>query len=346
MSISEQTTSSLQKSGGGTKRFIGACLLGGLLLFVAFLRFVPLPHLDPFGVQRKLNEERFKVEQAEKRRAEEERQRRLKAAETEITGMIEGAHAQMFDTIKIGRGKAANVLTKQKTQIPELTAKVDEKLQGHGNALKLVKFMAKDKVTGTHETQHYLQEAFQPVVSSFAHVEGDLQQVLKECDDSLNLQAANLQAGIAQVLDTEGFKAADLGLEGSLQSLSADSVDQVMKASIRFAIATVEVAIEALLIKTTYETVSKLLAKAVAKEVGSLSIGAGGAAIPVVDIFTTVIAVGGTAWTLYDVYSAVEELKKVDPVIRAGLVDSVAKMEKKSDEAFCGLEKAVAGLCK
>jgi hypothetical protein len=161
----------------------------------------------------------------------------------------------------------------------------------------------------------------------------------------LNVEATKLQAATANVLDVEGFKATDLGVEDALNRLNVATTTQSFEATIKAATATVEVVIEALLIKTTFETLTKLLAKAVAKEAASLTIGAGGAAIPGVDIVTTTIAVGGTLLTAYDVYGAVEEMKKVEPTIRGNLNDSVQAIEKKTEAAFTSLDQTVGILC-
>jgi len=110
-------------------------------------------------------------------------------------------------------------------------------------------------------------------------------------------------------------------------------------------VATLEVAIEAVLIKTTYSALTKLLAKAVSKEVTSLAIGAEGAPIPVVDVVTSLIAVAGTAWTAYDVHHAVQEMKNTDPEIRNSLGESLDLLEHKTNDAFASLRMAAAVLC-
>ena len=275
------------------KKFIVACALGGLLVVVALSRFVKPPDFSPEMIQKTLNEERLKAEQELKHRTEAERQQRIKAAKDKVTKLTNDAYGHMKEIVNKAHNKTDYIIGRHEAGIPDLTTKVNEKLQGYSNAVGLVRRMAEDKVRGTQKTQDYLQEAFRPVMESEVKTEAELRQALKDCAYELNIEAAKLQADTANVLNVEGFNAADLGVEDALTRLYTTTTKQSFEASIMATSATVEVVVEALLIKTTFETISKLLAKAVAKEAGSLVVGAGGAAIPIVYVITTIIAVGG-----------------------------------------------------
>jgi hypothetical protein len=324
------------------KKFIVTCLLGGLLVVVALLRFIHPPEIDPNEVERVRAEERQKAEKEMKQRAEEDRQKRINAAKTNVTSMTMKANIRMKEIIRAARKNADFIINSHEERIPDLTSKVNEKLQGYSNAMGLAGRMAEDKIRGNSKTQDYLLEAFIPVMQAQVQTEGALRNVLKDCAYELNKEAANLQIATANVLATEGFEAADLGVKESFNRLSTETSHKTLETSIKTATATLEVAVEALLVKTTFETLSRVLAKAVAREAGSLAIGAGGATIPGVDIVTTAITIGGTAWTAYDVYAAVDELKKVEPAIRGGIKESTQVLEKKTGEAFNSLDQTVA----
>ena len=320
-----------------------ACLLGGLFILVALLRFIPLEQLNPFAAQY-LRKQKI-IEAQAKERAEDERRRRLQAADKKISELMESSQRRMLEMIGESQAKAEIIITKQRNQIPKMADALKEKLEGYNNAVLLVKLMATDKVYGSHQTQDYLQSAFQPVFRSQAQAEGELRLLITDCNNSLNLEAAKLQASMAQVLNGEGFQSSDLGLEENLRRLSGDTTKHILQSSLGAIGATLEVGIEALLIRTTYETLCKLLAKVVTKEATSVTVGAAGAPFPVIDIFTTAIAVGGTIWTAWDVHKAVGELEKTEPVIRAGLTESVNLLKSNSDKAYSSLRQTVAELC-
>ena len=324
------------------KKLLAAGLLGGLMVTVALLRFLPLP-LTYFSTFESWTRETAPKQGADSQAAAHDRDLRLQIADQRFQNITRDAQVHMLATVKAARDETEKILAHQRHNIPRLTAEANEKLQGYGNAMNLARFMAEDKVRGTHKTQDYLQASFQPVVQAQALTEARVQQVLKVCTTQLNVEMAQVQAQTAQILDAEGFKPADLGLEKRLQAL-AQTQTQMLKASMSAAVATIEVAIEAALVKTTYAAISKLLAKAVAKEVASLAIGAEGAPIPVVDFITTAIAIGGTVWTAFDVHHTVQELEKVQPVIRTGLEDSVAHLEHQTRETFAGLETTTKAL--
>ena len=161
----------------------------------------------------------------------------------------------------------------------------------------------------------------------------------------MSLQAVELQVAMAQVLKDNEFKPVDLGLESNLQHLSSDVMQQAMDSSFKAVGSTVGVVLEGLLIKSTCNAISKLLAKAVAREAACLGVGLAGAPIPVVDIVTTSIAVIGTAWTAYDVHDAVDSLKSTRPVIRAGLTRSVADLKQQSLDVLSSQEQTVKQIC-
>ena len=326
-------------------KLILTCLLGGLMVVIPLLRLVPIPGLESLWLQKQLAEERRTSRIELEHRAHEEREKRGKAAQDKISLLLADGYARMHETINSSRTKADGVISKHRDELPNLTAKVDEQLQGYGNALAIVAMMAQDRVRGTKTTQVYLQGAFQPVVKSRAQAEVALRDILEHCVYDLKSQSAQLLAATANVLKTADFESKDLGLAESLNKFAAENLVRAIDASKHAATATIGVAVEAILIRTTFESLTKLLASAVGKEATSIGIGIGGAPIPGVDIATSIIALAGSAWTAYDVFAAVNELQKVHSVIENGLNDTVNKLESNTNDQFVNFEKTVSSLC-
>ena len=329
-----------------SNKTICAAFLGALLLaaFGFWLQFSP--RFSPPKHQLSLSDQAFKDEETVRKRLAGERQQRLDAIKIKVAHMMGDTHTEMLNTVKFYREKANQIIAACETREPGLIAHVDDKLQGYPNALGLARRIAKDKVFKTQDTDAYLRDALQPVTDSQVALGANLQRVQDECTESLRAESARLQAGLADVTAGTDFKMSDFHIDENVRRLVKATANQAFKSSISSVNATLQATIEGLLLASTYEALSRVLAGAVARETVSLSIGAGGAPIPFIDIATTIIAVGGTAWTAHDVYKAVEEMKQIDAVIRQEIHKSTAELKKNSDQAFSDQEEKIATLFK
>ena len=154
---------------------------------------------------------------------------------------------------------------------------VVEQMTEIGSTCKLCWLMARDKLTGTHETQEYLASVLEkPIITPCRRGAG-----VYGCD----------------------FKTA--GFLDSLKSINADYAEIE-------AYAVSGLAIETIFLKQTIASLSTVLGTVVAKLARACGRGAVRAAadgpFPVGDAIGLLLATGGTAWCGYDLYKAREQL--------------------------------------
>lgn len=195
-----------------------------------------------------------------------------------------------------------------------------EGLCGWRVCVSLAYKMAYDKVKGTSRTE----EAIAPIVAQ--HVEAPLakacipyNEIVKRCQEKMLLETTAFQTDCALLVtnletflsgltllnhtDLEQIGTAVEGMEKQIQEIA------VKKASI-----VVGTVIEAVFIRSTYALAKRLLASAAAKMVGSVGTAVTTAIadgpLPIGDIISGVILIGGTAWTMGDIYQATEAMPK------------------------------------
>lgn len=205
---------------------------------------------------------------------------------------------------------------------------------------KLCYKLAKDKVTGSSDfTDAYLAILDEPVIQPCLranHIAGDLLQALelrlRERHAKYNVDAAFLCGE-----NNSGVELPRADLTELRKSLSA-FIGKCQTLHLTQAGATVGTAFELLFIRQSCSMIGKLFAKPAARIGSSLGVGALCAAadgpVPVGDIVGGVLAVGGIAWTAWDIYLVVKVMPRE---LTAELDKGIAAAEKTLQEESRGL---------
>ena len=201
---------------------------------------------------------------------------------------------------------------------------VIDELSGIGACTKLSYKAAKDKIKGTHDFEDaYMEVMNQPIVQPCLHANAVATEMLQTLNQRLMERHTQYAMDLATVCGDNRNQISAPDLERLQQCISTVAATSGrLQREKMFAL--VGVAFEAVFIRSTCSAVVKLFAKPVAKICGSLGIGgicaAADGPIPVGDIIGGVVAIGGFAWTAYDVYDVTCVMpEKLKTELRTGL---------------------------
>lgn len=227
---------------------------------------------------------------------------------------------------------------------------------GFGACVNITYKMAYDKIKGTTRTE----EAIEPLLSQYIvsplsvamkSYERWTQQLTDEIEKERQLLALDLAVECAKMNE----KIASFSIpEAKKMNLELTNFQDRIKEHSQAAIITsVEVLVEAAMIKTSAEAVKKVtlpllrkaLASCVVRATASMATGAGTAVadgpLPIGDIIGAVITVGGLSWTAYDIYQVT---KTMPGEMRQNMYDAVDAMAKDmSGNAEKNLNECCAG---
>lgn len=186
--------------------------------------------------------------------------------------------------------------------------RVVDDLSSFSACVKLSYKAAKDKLKDTHDFEDaYMEVIDGPIVQPCLRANRVASEMLQNLNQKLKERYARYAMDLAAVCRESDEKTEippqDLSrLLACIQTTAASS--QKLQQVKLFA--AVGVAVEAIFFRQTCSAIVKLFAKPVAKICGSLGVGgicaAADGPIPIGDIIGGVLAVGGLAWTAYDVY--------------------------------------------
>ena len=178
---------------------------------------------------------------------------------------------------------------------------------------KLCYAIAKDNIFDTKTAMDMIAPRISSMVVRPCE-EGQLKVISTLNDSLLKLQENDTQfkAGLASLLEKENFSVLDLGLRDDFLNRNMELAGKMESFAMNKMFLAAGVAIDAILIKSTYKMICTATAAIVKRLAGSLA--AGGACavadgpLPIGDILGGVITIGGTAWTAYDIYNVTKTL--------------------------------------
>ena len=220
-------------------------------------------------------------------------------------------------------------------------------LSGFGACFKMCCKAVKDQVSGTSEFADAFQEVIHgPILIPCARANrtaDDRLQTLK-----LKLEERRVQYAV-EVIETcrntnVDVKQPDTDLK-SLEASLGKSLTATHELQISKVMATVGAAMEVVFIKSTIATLRRVLGAAIAKLAGSSATGAVCAAadgpLPIGDAIGAVLAVGGLAWTAWDIYDACKVLPdKLRAELRDGIDTAERELHKQAEAEADRLTKA------
>ena len=193
-------------------------------------------------------------------------------------------------------------------QAKDAIPRVVDNLSSFSACVKLSYKAAKDKLKDTHDFEDaYMEIIDGPVVQPCLRANHAASEMLQNLNQQLKERYARYTMDLAAVCSKSGENAEipPQNLNRLLECINTTATSSQKLQQVKL-IAAAGVVIEAIFFRQTCNAIVKLFAKPVAKICGSL--GAGGICaaadgpIPVGDIIGGVLAVGGLAWTAYDVY--------------------------------------------
>ncbi|MDO4858054.1 MAG: hypothetical protein Q4A17_08935 [Thermoguttaceae bacterium] len=179
-----------------------------------------------------------------------------------------------------------------------------------GACNKLCYKMAKDKITGSSDAQEAIEQSLNKVLDHCAVGTVEVDQLLKNYEIKLAENSNEFRASIAAELKKPEFKVLNMS---AIEKIAEDMVEiqtTVNRNILSTISAEVGVGLELLFIRSTYQVLSSVLAKTVAKMAGSGTSGvicaAADGPLPIGDVIGGGIAVVGLAWTAWDIRQAIK----------------------------------------
>lgn len=179
-----------------------------------------------------------------------------------------------------------------------------------GACNKLCYKMAKDKITGSSDAQEAIEQSLNKVLDHCAAGTVEVDQLLKNYEIKLAENSNEFRASIAAELKKPEFKVLNMS---AIEKIAEDMVEiqtTVNRNILSTISAEVGVGLELLFIRSTYQVLSSVLAKTVAKMAGSGTSGvicaAADGPLPIGDVIGGGIAVVGLAWTAWDIRQAIK----------------------------------------
>jgi|GEM_PF-6174475 len=191
---------------------------------------------------------------------------------------------------------------------------VVDTLSGFQCCMKMSCKAAKDKICGTGDFQAAFQEIInQPILTPCGHAHAAATELLRNLEWKLRERSNHYAADVASIC-----RKSDCAVklpESDLQTLE-NGLNKAAEVAQNLQMGTVSntigVAMDAIFIRQTVAALLKILAKPIAKLCGSAGTAAVCAVadgpIPVGDVIGAAIAVGGTIWTVHDVYQVLKVL--------------------------------------
>ena len=215
--------------------------------------------------------------------------------------------------------------------------KVVDDLCGFGVSVKLCYKAAKDKMTGSHDfLDAYMSVMNGPVIQPCVRanaVASDMLQTLQLRLSERHSQYVTDLAAVCKKDDLDGILPSK-DLE-NLQHCLEKFAGSAQKLHLETVMAGVAVVFEAFFIRETCKYIVKLFAKPAARICGSLGV-AGICAVadgplPIGEIAGGVVAVGGLAWTAWDIYDVTSVMpKKLNSELRNGIAATRTKLLEES----------------
>lgn len=201
---------------------------------------------------------------------------------------------------------------------------------GWKNTAWCVTLGAKDKVTGGHGFTDYTVSGMQPAVSLIREAQEDVATEIRSLLLCSLARANDYKRAALNLAQSADLAPPLLGPEVARLHELAGAAETTIAAAQSAAFA---VALESVFFRATVECIGRVLGGLIAREAGTLAV-AGGCAVgdgplPIGDIIGGVIAIGGTAWTGWEIRGAVKAQAKlpreIEHSLRAQLHDLLEK---------------------
>ncbi len=299
--------------------YLAAMILALILAFVSYKTSL-YPEENPGLKVTPTGESSVSEDQSEKTRALEEKFRQKVLQEER---KFQQKNNELLDDFEF---KLREILNRNFDAAENAIPSVVKDLSGFGACNKLCYKMAKDKIKGTSDAQDAIEEAINKVLDHCSAGTAEVDSLLKDYEIRLAENSNQFRASIAEDLKNPEFISLDTS---AIEKIAQDivKIQSSVYQNVQSAIAAeVGAALELLFIRTTYQTLSSIFAKTVAKMAGSATAGvifaAADGPLPVGDVIGGGIAVVGLGWTAWDIRQAMKILpEKLDRQLR----DSVAE---------------------
>lgn len=223
---------------------------------------------------------------------------------------------------------------------PNQAANAAAPFLGFRNTAGNVWMMTCDKVRGTSHLQDRATLALRPALRSQSDLVAKISSELQELEYTLCESDNRYRKQVLAFGAMAGLSPGELTLDDkSFQEM----LQTQQRATLEVAGASVATAIEVALIRSTVESFRVLASVAIGRLSGT-AVAAGTAAVadgplPIGDVVGAIIAVGGSAWTIWDIRKAAEAMHNLQPTIQRQILAGSQKLER---EALNRVEAMVA----
>lgn len=203
--------------------------------------------------------------------------------------------------------------------------------------MKLCYKAAKDKLRGTHDfADAYMSVLDKPVIQPCLHANAVAEDMLQNLQQRLKERHAQYAMELAAVCKNTQDDARLSESQKELLNKLCEFSGSVQSAALKTTLAGVGVVFEVIFIRETCRYAVKFFAKPVVRICASLGIGgicaAADGPLPVGDIAGAVLAVGGLAWTAWDVY----DVSRIMPEkLKSELYSNISSAKMKLVEESC-----------
>lgn len=273
----------------------------------------------------------------------QEREAKLARVREEVSTLIaEAAHAQQQDVAGT-RARVSEILAQARGEANTAAESAAAPFQGFGNVTDCVLMGAKDEVLGGSRFSDYTERAMAPACGLLLKAQGEVQNALEQLRQRTLARVNDLRSRTLSVTHDSGFDLPEVGCDpAQVAHLGAAAEEMMCDATA----ATVAVAVEAAFIKFTVESIKPVVKHLIEREAASLGVGGGCAAadgpLPIGDIIGAVIAIGGTAWTAWDVGQAVNSYHALPGQIHSLLIQQIGELDREAGVCLDALAAALA----
>ena len=210
---------------------------------------------------------------------------------------------------------------------PKQAAQATAPFLGFQNTAGNVWMLTCDKVRGSHHLEDRATLALRPALRSHAELAAKICSELQQLEYTMCESDNRYRKQVLAVGAKAGISPGKLTMDD--QSFQAMLQTQ-RRTTLEVAGASVATAIELVLIRSTVESFQVLAAVAIGRLSGTATVAATAAVadgpFPVGDVVGGIIAVGGSAWTIWDIRKATEAMHNLQPTIQRQILAGAQKL--------------------
>jgi hypothetical protein len=257
---------------------------------------------------------------------------KLSAAQARLEAYAKTQQAAQATDLAETRSRIARIVAEAEAKCPGISREATAPLTEFRGILRCVALGAKDSVTGSEELGRHLADVLEPatalVLGARARIEGEITAFRHRSLARVNDYARES----LEIAEAARLAPPALGID---PRFSEQLVRSSIEVGSRWTSATVAVAIEAVLVQQTWEVLGRVLRPLITRAAKTLGL-AGGAAVvdgpvPAGDVIAALIAIGGAAFTTWEVYQAIEKTRGLPGEVEAALRQQLKDLGNASD---------------